>query len=144
MTNEKDENGKLLPDEDRLTNFGSILRSSSIDELPALINILKGDMSVIGPRPLPILYKPYFTAKERERHSVRGGLSGLAQINGRNTLSWEEKFAYDLQYIDEISFMLDAKIVLLTLKKVLEHSDIGLRGVTGPIDFNIYRGGQET
>lgn len=142
MSNECDANGILLPDAQRITKFGSLLRASSLDELPEALNILKGDMSVIGPRPLPELYMPYYTEKEIERHSVRGGLSGLAQVNGRNALSWEEKFKYDLQYVENISFLLDVKILFQTIKKVFKHSDIGLRGVTGPEDFNIYRSKQ--
>lgn len=139
MSIECDFNGELLPDAQRISTFGKFLRSSSIDELPALFNILRGDMSVIGPRPLPILYQPYFLEDERRRHSIRGGLSGLAQVNGRNALSWEQKFAYDLQYVDTVSFWLDVKIILITVKKVLRPSDIGLRGVTGPEDFDTYR-----
>lgn len=143
MSNECDSNGQLLPDVQRICAFGQFLRSSSIDELPALFNILRGDMSIIGPRPLPLLYQPYFLEDERKRHSICGGLSGLAQVNGRNALSWEQKFAYDLQYVDTVSFLLDIKIVLKTIKKVLRPSDIGLRGVTGPEDFNVYRARQK-
>lgn len=139
MSCEKNECGELLPDIQRTGKFGAFLRSSSIDELPALVNVLKGDMSVIGPRPLPTLYKPYFHESERKRHSIRGGLSGLAQVSGRNALSWEQKFAYDNQYVDTVSFWLDVKIVIVTIKKVFQRSDIGLRGVTGPEDFNTYR-----
>lgn len=139
MSNAKDLNGELLPDTKRISRFGKFLRSSSIDELPALFNILKGDMSIIGPRPLPTLYHPYFLEAERKRHSIRGGLSGLAQVNGRNALSWEDRFLYDIRYVDEISFILDVKIVLITIKKVSQRSDVGLRGINGPGDFNIYR-----
>ena len=142
MTDKRDAFGELLPDIQRVTKLGEFLRSSSIDELPALFNILKGDMSIIGPRPLPMLYLPYFNSIERKRHSVRGGLSGLAQVNGRNALSWEEKFAFDIQYVEAASFDLDIRLVFYTLKKVLKRSDIGLRGVTGPEDFNIYRNRQ--
>ena len=139
MSNATDTTGKLLTDIERIGKFGSFLRSSSIDELPSLLNILKGDMSIIGPRPLPTIYQPYFYQSERKRHSIRGGLSGLAQVNGRNALSWEDKFEFDVKYVDEISFSLDVKILLITIKKVLKRTNIGLRGVTGPEDFNTYR-----
>ena len=108
MTDARDENGELLPDDVRLTSFGKKLRASSLDELPELFNILKGDMSVVGPRPLSEVYLPFYTEKEHHRHDVRPGLTGLAQVNGRNNLSWEEKFAYDLQYINKISFSASA------------------------------------
>ena len=121
MTDARDENGELLPDEVRLTSFGKKLRASSLDELPELFNILKGDMSVVGPRPLSEVYLPFYTEKEHHRHDVRPGLTGLAQVNGRNNLSWEEKFAYDLQYINKISFSGDATILLKTVGKVLDH-----------------------
>lgn len=142
MTNECDEDGSLLPDAQRITKLGAALRTYSLDELPEAFNILKGDMSVIGPRPLPELYLPYYTTEERERHSIRGGLSGLAQVNGRNALSWEEKFGYDLQYVENVSFLLDVKILFQTIRKVFKHSDIGLRGISGPEDFNTYRSRQ--
>lgn len=143
MTEQRDKNGELLPDADRITKLGSFLRHSSIDELPALWNVVKGDMSLIGPRPLPLLYLPYFTEQERKRHSIRGGITGLAQINGRNALSWEEKFNYDLMYVNNISFYEDVKIIIHTIRKVFQGADIGLRGVTGPEDFNICRGSKE-
>lgn len=117
MTCEKDKDGKLLPDEQRLTGYGNFLRHTSLDELPELFNILKGDMSVIGPRPLLPEYLPYYTETERHRHDVRPGLSGLAQINGRNAVTWEEKFSWDLKYIGNITFFGDIKIILLTIKK---------------------------
>ena len=107
MTNKRDENGKLLPDKDRLTKFGRILRATSMDELPEIWNILKGDMSLIGPRPLAVSYLPYYTDQERVRHSVRPGLTGLAQASGRNGLSWEEKFAYDVEYANHVTFLMD-------------------------------------
>ncbi len=117
MTCEKDKNGKLLPDEQRLTGYGNFLRHTSLDELPELFNILKGDMSIIGPRPLLPEYLPYYTEAERHRHDVRPGLSGLAQINGRNAVTWEEKFSWDLKYVGDITFFGDIKIILLTVKK---------------------------
>lgn len=124
MTDAKDENGQLLPDEIRLTKFGKALRSTSLDELASLLNILKGDMSVIGPRALPTRYLSYYTEEERHRHDVRPGLSGLAQINGRNYVSWEDKFAMDLQYVSNITFIGDLKIILKTILVVLERENI--------------------
>lgn len=125
MTDETDEKGNLLPDTIRLTRFGRILRSTSLDELPELINIFKGDMSIVGPRPLAVIYLPYYTKKERHRHDVRPGLTGWAQVNGRNSISWENKFKYDLEYIENLSLMLDIKIILLTVKKVFVREGIG-------------------
>lgn len=139
MTCEKDAEGKLLPDEKRLTKYGKFLRSTSLDELPELFNILKGDMSVIGPRPLVPQYLPYYTEEEKHRHDVRPGLSGLAQINGRNTLNWEDRFAYDIEYVKNISFRMDVSIVLKTLYKVVKRSDIQVRGTTKMMDFDKYR-----
>ena len=125
MTNERDENGDLLPDEVRLNKFGKLLRSTSLDELPELINILKGDMSIVGPRPLLVEYLPYYTEEERHRHDVRPGLTGWAQINGRNAISsWEERFNYDLEYVNKCSIVFDVKILFLTVGKVLKRSDI--------------------
>jgi len=139
MTDEREKNGELLPDSVRLTKFGRILRSTSLDELPELFNILKGDMSIIGPRPLAVQYLPYYTDEERIRHSVRPGLSGLAQINGRNTVSWEQRFYYDSLYVKNISFLGDIKIIALTILKAIQRSDIGERGIDSPPDFHIYR-----
>ena len=124
MTNAKDKDGNLLPDKDRFTKFGNFLRKTSIDELPQLINILKGDMAIVGPRPLLVRYLPYYTDEERARHSVRPGLTGWAQVNGRNFITWEETFALDLYYVNNISFKLDVKIIFLTVKKVISHADI--------------------
>jgi len=124
MTDGRDKNGGLLPDEIRLTKFGKFLRDMSLDELPELINIIKGDMSIIGPRPLSALYLPYYTGREKRRHDVRPGLSGLAQVNGRNLLTWEERFEFDLQYINNITFILDCKIILKTVIKVIKHADV--------------------
>jgi undecaprenyl phosphate N,N'-diacetylbacillosamine 1-phosphate transferase len=140
MTNECDANGDLLCDSKRLSKFGAFLRSTSLDELPEAWNILKGDMSLIGPRPLLLSYLPYYTRQERKRHLIRGGLSGLAQVNGRNAIIWEERFTYDIQYVESVSFMLDLSIVLKTLLIVMKRSDIGLRGVSdNAVDFNIHR-----
>lgn len=124
MTNEKDAAGNLLPDSRRLTAFGRALRSTSLDELPEAWNILKGDMSVIGPRPWPMSYQKYYTEEERKRHKVRPGLSGLAQVNGRTAASWDSRLSYDIEYADNISFGLDIKIVLMTIKKIIKRSDI--------------------
>lgn len=142
MTDERDGNGELLPDSERLTRFGMILRSTSLDELPELFNILKGDMSIVGPRPLSVLYLPYYNEKEKIRHSVRPGLTGLAQINGRNAINWEERFSYDIKYVENISFKLDILIILKTILKVFRREDITIRGTTEVIDFHIYRQNQ--
>lgn len=119
MTDEKDENGNLLPDDVRLTKFGELLRSTSLDELPELFNILKGDMSIVGPRPLLVRYLPLYNEEQKHRHDVRPGFTGYAQVNGRNALSWEDKFSLDVEYVNSISFLLDIKIVLKTIKVVL-------------------------
>ena len=124
MTDERDENGELLPDDIRLTKFGKLLRSTSLDELPEAFNILKGDMSVIGPRPLLVEYLPYYTDEERSRHDVRPGLSGLAQVNGRNLLNWTERFKLDVWYVNNISAIGDFKILLSTVGKVIKRSEI--------------------
>lgn len=125
MTDARDENGKLLPDTQRLTKFGRILRSTSLDELPEFWNILKGDMSFVGPRPLAVSYLPYYTAAEQHRHDVRPGLTGLAQVSGRNSISWDAKFRYDLEYVKNLSFKNDVKILFLTVKKVFVREGIG-------------------
>lgn len=124
MTDERDENGELLPDEVRLTKFGKFLRSTSIDELPELFNILKGDMSVIGPRPLLVKYLPRYNEHQHRRHEVRPGLSGWAQVNGRNTVSWEDKFNMDVHYVDNYSFAMDVKILFMTVLNVLKKEGI--------------------
>ena len=125
MTNERDASGKLLPDTQRLTKFGRFLRSTSLDELPEIWNILKGDMSIVGPRPLAVSYLPYYTNKEKHRHDVRPGLTGWAQVNGRNSISWDDKFRYDVEYVEKISFAKDVKILFLTVKKVFVREGIG-------------------
>lgn len=124
MTDEKDENGNPLPDEVRLTSFGKKLRSTSLDELPELFNILRGDMSLIGPRPLLVRYLPRYNAFQRHRHDVRPGLTGLAQINGRNAITWEKKFEYDVEYVKNLSFALDARIFAGTVRAVLKREGI--------------------
>lgn len=124
MTCEKSEDGNLLSDDLRLTKYGKILRRTSFDELPELINILLGDMSLVGPRPLLVEYLPYYTERERARHSVRPGLTGLAQINGRNAIDWDTKLSYDVEYVSDISFINDFKIILATVMKVIKKSDI--------------------
>lgn len=128
MTDERNERGELLPDEARLTDFGKFLRSTSLDELPELFNILKGDMSIVGPRPLLVEYLPLYNQYQRRRHEVRPGLTGWAQVNGRNALSWEDKFNYDVEYVDNLSFLLDLKIIFLTVKKVLKREGINQEG----------------
>lgn len=124
MTDDKDLNGNLLPDVKRLTKFGKLLRSTSLDELPELFNILKGDMSIVGPRPLLIKYLPLYNDFQRHRHDVRPGLTGLAQVNGRNATTWERRFEYDVEYVKNISFLTDIKVILLTVKSVIKHEGI--------------------
>lgn len=136
MSNAKDKDGNLLPDEQRLNKYGQFLRSTSLDELPELINILKGDMAVVGPRPLLVSYLPYYTEKERKRHDVRPGLTGLAQVSGRNTVSWEKRFELDVEYRDNITFMNDVKIIINTVKAVLSHDGIVLNALE---NFDEYR-----
>lgn len=126
MTDQKDENGELLPDADRLTKFGVGLRSRSLDELPELFNIVKGDMSIIGPRPLLVQYLPYYRETEKHRHDVRPGLSGLAQVNGRNTVEWGKRLSYDVEYVNKITFWGDLKIILKTIAKVLKKEDVAV------------------
>lgn len=139
MSDKKDENGKLLPDSERLTKFGKVLRATSLDELPELINILKGEMSLIGPRPLAVSYLPYYNEKEKHRHDVRPGLTGLAQINGRNALNWEERFEYDIEYVNNITFINDIKILFKTVYKVFKRDGVVTRGTGKTIDFDEYR-----
>lgn len=139
MTDGNDESGELLPDSKRLTKFGKFLRASSLDELPELINILKGDMSFVGPRPLSVKYLPYYNEYEKQRHYVRPGLTGLAQVNGRNKATWEERFEYDIEYVNQLSILLDIKIILKTIKVALKRQDVVVRGTGQVEDFHIYR-----
>ena len=136
MSDEKDENGNLLPDELRLKGFGAKLRASSIDELPQLFNVLKGDMSFIGPRPLLVEYLPLYSPRQASRHSVRPGITGLAQVNGRNDISWVAKLEYDALYAENLSFLLDIKIALLTIKKVLKKEGVSKAGMATTEKFN--------
>lgn len=124
MTDERDAKGNLLPDKDRITAVGKFVRKTSIDELPQLINVLKGDMALIGPRPLLPEYLPYYTERERLRHTVRPGISGWAQVNGRNHVLWEERFEYDAYYAEHLSFAMDIRIIIMTFKKVIQRKDI--------------------
>lgn len=124
MTNQRDKEGNLLSDDVRLTKYGKFLRSTSLDELPELLNILIGDMSIVGPRPLLVEYLPYYTEAEHHRHDIRPGLTGWAQVNGRNAISWDQKLAYDVEYVSQISFITDLKIIFLTIEKVFKRSDI--------------------
>lgn len=142
MSNMKDKDGNLLPDDVRLNKYGRLLRSTSLDELPELWNILKGDMSIIGPRPLAVSYLQYYTEKEHHRHDIRPGLTGLAQVNGRNSLSWEKRFALDLEYISNISLANDLKILFMTVAKVLKREGIG-QGESAPVSLSVERKCQE-
>ena len=138
MTDERDENGELLPGHMRETSFGNKLRSMSVDELPEVINILKGEMSFVGPRPLAVVYLPYYSEIERRRHLVRPGLTGLAQVSGRNAITWEEKFKYDVAYVDNVSFVTDFRIIIATIKTVFSREGVG-QGETSPESFHLYR-----
>lgn len=138
MTNKKDKDGNLLPDDQRLTGFGKFLRATSLDELPELINIIKGDMSFIGPRPLLVKYLPYYTKEEHHRHDVRPGLTGWAQVNGRNLVNWDERFKLDLEYVNNISFLLDLKTIIKTVEIVFKREGINQEGqatMTSLIDY---------
>jgi len=128
MNDRKDDRGNLLPDADRLTPFGKFVRKTSLDEIPQLLNVIKGDMSLIGPRPLLVQYLPLYNEFQRKRHSVRPGITGWAQVNGRNAISWEQKFEYDVWYVNNMSFLLDLKIFLLTVKKILKSEGISQQG----------------
>ena len=128
MNDKKDKNGDLLPDAERLTKIGSFVRKTSLDEIPQLINVLKGDMSLVGPRPLLVQYLPLYNDQQKRRHEVRPGITGWAQVNGRNAISWQQKFEYDVWYVDHVSLMLDIKILFLTLKKVFIREGISQDG----------------
>ena len=136
MSDERGADGELLPDEMRLSGVGKIIRSLSLDELPQLFNVLKGDMSFIGPRPLLVEYLPLYDAEQATRHDVRPGITGLAQVNGRNAISWAEKFKFDARYVRELSFALDAKIAILTVQKVLKRSGVSKEGMATTEKFN--------
>lgn len=136
MTDERGIDGKLLPDNLRLTRIGKFIRSASVDELPQLVNVLKGDMSLVGPRPLRIHYLPLYSEEQMRRHEVRPGITGWAQINGRNNISWTKKFELDIWYVDHISFLLDVKIVFLTVKKVFVREGISKDGEATTIAFD--------
>lgn len=136
MTDERDADGNLLPDKDRLTKVGRFIRSTSIDELPQLINVLKGDMALIGPRPLLPKYLPLYSKDQYRRHEVRPGITGWAQVNGRNDISWKKKFELDVWYVDHCSFLLDLKVILLTIKKVLVREGISKEGEATTVPFD--------
>ena len=136
MTDERDADGKLLPDKDRLTKVGKFVRSTSIDELPQLINVLKGDMALIGPRPLRVHYLPLYSEEQMRRHDVRPGITGWAQVHGRNAISWTQKFQYDVWYVDHVSFLLDVKIIFLTIKKVFRREGISKEGMATTVPFD--------
>lgn len=139
MLDGKDKQGDLLPDNERMTQFGSFLRSTSLDELPGLFNVLKGDMSLVGPRPLLVQYLPLYSAEQARRHNVRPGITGWAQVNGRNAISWDQKFKFDVWYVDNQSFWLDFKILLLTIKKVFVREGIS---ADGHVTMEPFRGGK--
>jgi undecaprenyl phosphate N,N'-diacetylbacillosamine 1-phosphate transferase len=138
MTDERDENGELLPDSERLTKFGSLLRSTSLDELPELFNIIKGDMSIVGPRPQLVRDMVFMTSEQRHRHCVLPGLSGWAQVNGRNGITWEEKLLLDLEYIDAITFLQDWKIIFMTVAKVFQRDGVSAKGMDTAEDYGDY------
>ena len=136
MSNRKDKEGNLLPDEERITNYGEFIRKTSLDELPELFNILKGDMAIVGPRPLLVKYLPYYTEEERLRHSVRPGLTGLAQINGRNNLDWDPRLALDVQYVKNLSLVNDIRILIATVFKVFRREDVATIGNFKVLDLD--------
>ncbi len=136
MNDQRDADGNLLPDAERLTGIGKLIRKASLDELPQLWNVLKGDMSLVGPRPLLVQYLPLYTAEQKRRHQVRPGITGWAQINGRNAISWQEKFRLDVWYVDNVSFLVDLKIIFLTIKKVVISEGISAQGQATVSAFN--------
>ena len=138
MTDERDAEGKLLPDKQRLIRVGRFIRSTSIDELPQLINVLKGDMSLVGPRPLAVIYLPYYNEDEKHRHDVRPGITGWAQVNGRKSITWDRKLAYDTEYVNNMSLCMDVKIVFLTIYKVFKRENVGVE-TSGIVNFHDYR-----
>ena len=140
MTNERDADGNLLPDAERMTKLGNFIRSTSLDELPELFAILKGDMAFIGPRPMPVKYLPYISEEESLRHTCRGGMSGLAQVNGRTSISWDQKFAYDVEYVKNMSFKQDFKLFFQTIQKVFERDDVGAPEVGANLSLHEARG----
>ena len=142
MTNERDADGNLLPDAERMTKLGNFIRSTSLDELPELFAILKGDMAFIGPRPMPVEYLPYISEEESLRHTCRGGMSGLAQVNGRTSISWDQKFAYDVEYVKNMSFKQDFKLFFQTIQKVFERDDVGAPEVGANLSLHETRGVQ--
>ena len=139
MSNKKDKDGSLLPDKERITGYGEFIRKTSLDELPELINILKGDMSIVGPRPLLIKYLPYYTDKEKIRHTVRPGLTGLAQISGRNNLDWDPRLALDVEYVENLSFANDVRIIINTIFKVFKREDVATIGEFKVLDLDDVR-----
>lgn len=143
MINARDENGELLPDSERLTWLGKFLRSTSLDELPELINVVKGDMSIVGPRPLLMQYLNRYTPEQARRHEVKPGITGWAQVNGRNAISWEEKFKYDVWYVDNQSFALDLKIISMTIKKVFKREGISQEGQATMEEFNPHKNNED-
>ena len=138
MTDERDATGKLLPDKQRLTKVGRFIRLTSIDELPQLINVLKGDMSLIGPRPLAVVYLPYYNEDEKHRHDVRPGITGWAQVNGRKSITWDRKLAYDIEYVNNMSLWMDVKIFFLTVYRVFKREDVGVE-TSGSTNLHDYR-----
>lgn len=138
MTDEKDADGELLPDAQRLTKIGRFVRSTSLDELPQLLNVLKGDMALVGPRPLAVEYLPYYSEKEKHRHDVLPGITGWAQVNGRTSVNWDQRLAFDVYYVEHLSFAFDLKILVLTVYKVFKRDNVGVE-TSGQNDFHKYR-----